>query len=275
MVYGNRSALSAFTSDLLASGRTVFVAQEAEELLGIEHGAFLDSAERLQKRKILLSPRRSFYVVIPPQFATWGAPPPAWYIDALMQHESEPYYVALLKAAEFHGSTHQAAMEFQVIVAKRIPKIRAGRSLISFYYRKNMKAVAQGVEKQKTDTGTMQVSSPALTALDLMRYRQASAGIDHISMVLSEIGRKINAEQLASLSVYFERPVSQRLGYLLDSLDLDAHADRMHSRLFKSGRPPWVELDRAEVRYSYFKSDPTERNQRWRVVVRRLPESDQ
>ena len=70
MVYGNRSALSTFTSDLLANGRTVFVAQEAEELLGIEHGAFLDSAERLQKRKILLSPRRGFYVVIPPQFTT-------------------------------------------------------------------------------------------------------------------------------------------------------------------------------------------------------------
>ena len=198
MVYGNRSALSTFTSDLLANGRTVFVAQEAEELLGIEHGAFLDSAERLQKRKILLSPRRGFYVVIPPQFTTWGAPPPAWYIDALMQHEGEPYYVALLKAAEYHGATHQAVMEFQVIAAKRIPKIRAGRSLISFYFRKDMTAVGQGVEKQKTDTGTMQISSPALTA-----------------------------------------------------------------------------LDRAEVRDAYFKSDPIERNQRWRVVVRRLPEGDQ
>ena len=274
MVYGNRSALSSYVSDLLSKGRTVFIAQEAEASLGIEHGAFLDSAERLQKRKILLSPRRSFYVVVPPQFATWGAPPPAWYIDALMQHEGEPYYVALLKAAEFLGATHQAVMEFQVIAAKRIPKIRAGRNLISFYYRNNMTAVEQGVEKQQTDTGTMQVSSPALTALDLMRYRQASAGIDHISTVLSDLGRKIDAEQLSSLSVHFERPVSQRLGYLLDSLGLEAYADRMHTRLFKSGRPPWAELDRAEVRDAYFKSDPIERNQRWRVVVRRLPEGD-
>ena len=41
-----------------------------------------------------------FYVVVPPQHASWGAPPPSWYIDALMRREGRPYYVGLLKAAE-------------------------------------------------------------------------------------------------------------------------------------------------------------------------------
>lgn len=57
-----------------------------------------------------------------------------------MRHEGRPYYVGLLKAAELHGATHQAVMEFQVITDKRIPRISAGRSVLSFYYRKDMES---------------------------------------------------------------------------------------------------------------------------------------
>ena len=112
-------------------------------------------------------------------------------------------------------------MEFQVITAKRLPRIRAGRSMIVFYFRKDMEAVTVGIEDRKTDTGTMKVSSAALTALDLLRYPQASGGMDNIATVLSDLGRKIDREQLAALSVVVERPVVQRLGYLLDHLGRD------------------------------------------------------
>nr|WP_245488732.1 type IV toxin-antitoxin system AbiEi family antitoxin [Rhizobium ruizarguesonis] len=39
-----------------------------------------------------------------------------------MRHEGNSYYVGLLKAAELHGATHQAVMEFQVVAAKRLPR---------------------------------------------------------------------------------------------------------------------------------------------------------
>ena len=39
-----------------------------------------------------------------------------------MRHEGEAYYVGLLKAAELHGATHQAVMEFQVVTGKRLPE---------------------------------------------------------------------------------------------------------------------------------------------------------
>ena len=212
MLHDQRSALSSYVSSLLSTGRTVFTAEEAEHALGIGHGAFLDAAERLQRREALLNLRQGFYVVVPPQYASWGAPPPAWYIDALMRREGQAYYVGLLKAAELHGATHQAVMEFQVVTAKRLPRIRAGRSLIVFYFRKDMEAVSGGIEERKTDTGTMKTSSAALTALDLLRYPQASGGIDNIATVLSDLRQKIDPEQLAALSAVVERPVVQRLG---------------------------------------------------------------
>ena len=39
----------------------------------------------------------------------------------------------------------------------------------------------------------MKVSSPALTALDLVRYPQASGGLDNVATVLSDLGDKIDA----------------------------------------------------------------------------------
>lgn len=275
MVHDQRSALSSYITELLSAGRSVFTADEAESALNVSHGAFLDAAERLQRRKTLLSPRQGFYVAVPPQYATWGAPPPSWYIDALMGHEGQNYYVGLLKAAELHGATHQAVMEFQVVTSKRFPKIRAGRNLIVFYYRKDISEVAEGVEKRKTDTGTMRLSSPALTALDLLRYPQASAGIDNVATVLSDLGPRINEAQLAHLSRTVERPVVQRLGYLLDWLGHGAKAEAMHHVLLARSHSNWTELDRAEARDPDFALDPIDRNPRWRVIIRRNPEVDE
>ena len=232
MVHDQRSALSSYVSALLSAGRTVFTAEEAEQALGVGRGAFLDAAERLQRRKALLNLRQGFYVVVPPQYASWGAPPPAWYIDALMRHERQAYYVGLLKGAELHGATHQAVMEFQVLTA-------------------------------------------TLTALDLLRYPQASGGIDNIATVLSDLGPKIDPEQLAALSATVERPVAQRLGHLLDRLGHEALTRPMLEALHARGSLPWTELDRQEARDPDFAPEPQERDSRWRVIVRRVPELDE
>ena len=275
MVHDQRSALSTYMSGLLSVGRVVFTGSEAVHALEVERGAFLDAAERLQKRKSLLNPRQDFYVVVPPQFASWGAPPPPWYIDALMRHIDEAYYVGLLKAAELHGATHQAVMEFQVITARRLPKIRAGRNLIAFYYRKDMDAVAAGVENRKTDTGAMRISGPALTALDLLRYPRAAGGLDNVATVLSDLAEKIDGTQLAALSRAAERPVVQRLGHLLDQLGQNARAEAMHAALMTRGPFRWTELDQAEARDPDFARSVQKRDERWQILVRRSPEIDQ
>ncbi len=275
MLHDQRSALSSYASGLLNEGRTVFTAEEAEQALGVGHGAFLDAAERLQRREALLSPRQGFYIVVPPQFASWGAPPPAWYIDDLMRHEGQPYYVGLLKAAELHGATHQAVMEFQVVSPKRLPKILAGRSLIVTYFRKDIDRLKLGIEARKTDTGMMQVSSAALTALDLLRYPHASGGTDHVATVLLDLGQKIDPQELAALSELVERTVVQRLGYLLEHLGHGSRTGPMLEALQRRGSPLWTELDREEARDPDFTPEPCEYDPRWLVVVRRVPEVDE
>ena len=269
----SRQTLLAYIDRLLSEGRSVFTAAEAEDDLRVGHRAFLDASERLQRSGKLLKPRQGFYVVVPPQHAGWGAPPPTWFIDALMRWEGEAYYVALLKAAELHGATHQAVMQFQVMCGKRLPEIRAGRHLIVFYFRKAMALPLTGVEDRKTDTGTMQISSAPLTALDLLRYPQASGGIDNVATVLAELAPAIRPEELASLSAQVERSVVQRLGYLLDRLGADHLAQPMLETLRSKAPLRWTQLEGAP-RDSYLTADPPLRDTRWRIVAHRPPEPD-
>jgi len=267
--------LSTHLLELLARGEVIFSSQEAEQSLGIGHGAFLDAAERLQKQKKLVRLRRGNYVVVPPQFGSWGAPPPSWYIDALMRHEASPYYVGLLKAAEIHGATHQAVLEFQVITEKRVPNVQVGRSLLSFYYRKQIAPVSQAIAGHKTETGLMKVSSVELTSLDLLRYPQASAGLDNIVTILADLGEKIDSEKLASVSVSFPKSVVQRLGHLLDQLGHTDATQPMLRELLREQLPPWVELDPEEVAEPQLAPKCIERDKRWNIVVRRKPEVDE
>jgi predicted transcriptional regulator of viral defense system len=275
MVKDQRIGLSSYLSHLLSMGRVVFSREEAQKALEVSPGAFLDAAERQQRKQHLVSLRRGFYVIVPPQYLAWGAPPPPWYIDDLMRHEGRPYYVGLLKAAELHGATHQAVMEFQVVTDKRLPAIRAGRSAIAFHYRRDMKAVSAGIEDRKTDTGRMKISSVDLTVLDLVRYPQASGGIDNIATVLTDLADRIDAGKLATLSAAYERSVIQRLGYLLDRLGQSVRAESLHAVLPIASALPWIELERSQAADADLSPKPIERNERWHVVVRRPPERDE
>ena len=276
MLYDQRSPLSQYAYGLLASSRTGFAAADAEQAIGVGHGAFLDAAERLQRRKALVNIRKGFYVVVPPEFSSWGAPSPDYYIDDLMRHEGQPYYVGLLEAGAMHGATHQAVMEFQVVTCARLPSIIAGGTRIEFYYRKGLDDVASGIEERTTRAGRMLISSPALTALDLLRYRRGSGGIDHNATMLLELAERIDPLQLAELSTKVEKSVVQRLGYMMDRLELQALTTRMHEALRNRGAYSWVELLpwMARPENSVFGFEPLEKDTRWRVVARRIPEPD-
>ena len=267
MIPERQTRLATYAEELASTGRIHFTRADAMKALGISHGAFLDAAERLSKRGYIFAPRRGFYVITPTRFLKWGAPPPNWYVDAMMKEAGQSYYVSLLKAAELHGAAHQAVMEFQVVTDKQWKPIRAGRSKLAFYFRKDIEHVERGIERRKTDTGSMRISSPALTALDLLRYPQASGGPDHAASVLSELAAEIDPEKLTILAPAFERSVVQRLGYLLESLGHEELSARLEGHL-KNSNVPWIEFELGGTN-SIALTDEPERNRRWHVMVRR------
>lgn len=263
----NHAGLSSYLRKQLSEGHIVFTASQARAALGIGAGALIEAAQRQRER--LISPRRGFYVIVPPRFRDEGAPPPDWYIHELMAHLNRPYYVGLFTAAQLHVESRRPPVPFQVITDRPRGPIRAGPYRIVFRYRKHMEGVARGVERHDTDTGHMNVSGAELTALDLVRYPGGDAGVDRISAALSDLARQLDPVMLAALSATFERSVAQRLGHLLDRLGCGEQTAALHDALTRGGQMYWVEFDPLQGADRYYASAVTERDERWRVKVRR------
>jgi AbiEi antitoxin C-terminal domain len=119
----------------------------------------------------------------------------------------------------------------------------------------------------------MKISSPELTALDLLRYARVAGTLDSIATVVSDLGAKLHAAPLAALAPAFERSVLQRLGYLLDFVNQADCANMLHDYLQKARPLPWIELEPSPRRA---KSKPViERDTRWNVIVHRKPQLDE
>jgi len=268
-------SLASYITGLQAGGRLVFSNDEAQAALGVNRGAFLDAAEKLQKRHRLLNLRQGFYVIVPPQHLNLGSPPPASFIDDLMRHVGRPYYVGLLKAAELHGAAHHAVMEFQVVADKQMRPMKVGRSKIAFYFRKDIAVVAAGIEDRKTDSGKMKLSSVELTLLDLLRYPQANGGIDNVLTIFADLGSKLDADKLVLLRGAFERAIGQRAGYLLERAGFHDQAERLHRSFEHGPRLQWAELDPALAAVPDLAPEILTRDKRWRLIIRRAPEREE
>jgi predicted transcriptional regulator of viral defense system len=253
---------------LLATGRLTFSKDEVSSLLGTSLSAFEDASQRAINKGRLLRPRRGFYVVVPPQDMTYGAPPATHIIDDLMMHEDAAYYVGLLKAAELHGAAHQAVMVFQVISPKRIPSIPYGRGVIDFFYNSAMPP-NHLIESRQTDAGFFKVSSAALTAADLLRYPRASGSIDAAASVIGDLVESIDSSAIAGLRGVVSTPTLQRLGYIFDQVGADELADEVEKAVAGDARR--VELD---IFVDSYHDGPKTLNDRWKVVVRRSLELD-
>ena len=264
-----RAGLSSYLRERLAEGRLSFTAQQAQAALRIAPGALLEAAQRHRNR--LISPRRGFYVIVPPRFNEEGAPPPPWYIDKLMAHAKRSYYVGLFTAARLHAGSDRLTSPFQVITDRPHGPIRAGPFRISFRYRKNMEGVAHAIERHDTATGHMKVSGVELTALDLVRYPGAVGEIVPTATALADLGRLIDPDRLAALSPAFERSVAQRLGYLMERLGYAKQVRALHDALTRDGGVYWVEFDPLEGVQRHYSSAVVERDERWRVKVRIRP----
>jgi predicted transcriptional regulator of viral defense system len=224
------------------------------------------AAQRMVRKGHLFMPRRGFYVIVPAEYRSNQAPPPPWFIDALMRFHEQEYYVGLLSAAAIYGAAHQQPQEFQVLTAKPLRPIRAARFCIRFFAKRHLERTA--TQAVKTATGTMLVSTPAATALDLVRYARNAGHLSHVATVLAELAEKITARSLLQ-AVKADAKIScvQRLGYLLDIVGAHGLAESI-APWVKEQHPPPVPLRPGRH------AQGVEQNVRWRVLVNDMIEVD-
>jgi hypothetical protein len=119
----------------------------------------------------------------------------------------------------------------------------------------------------------------AMNGVDLfrrqVRYPHAAGGLDNIATIISDLADRIDAGKLATLSEAYERSIRQRLGYLLDRFGQPSRAEDLYAALPQGPALPWIELERSQAVDPDLSPKRTERNDRWHVIVRRLPERDE
>jgi predicted transcriptional regulator of viral defense system len=203
-----------YVETLASTGHYHFDSVEAQSALGVSVAAAKLALNRLAKQNFIASPARGFYVVVPPEYRGLGSPPADQFIPALMKRRGLPYYVGLLSAAQYHGAAHQRPQEFQVFLDRTRRPIVCGMVRVAFIVRKHLRDVP--VQSFNTPRGTVLVSTPEATALDLVGYQRRAGGLGQVATVLCELAERINSGRLAAAAAAAPVAWAQRLGYLLE-----------------------------------------------------------
>ncbi len=252
-------SLAGYVDSCQTNGQYAFTKEQAFQALSLSDEAFRKAAQRLIAKKRLVAPRRGFYVILPLEYLHAGALPPDWYVDALMKFSHQPYYVGILSAASLHGATHHQPQKFQIITSSHLRPTLVGRVKLCFYEKRRIRSTP--VIEMKTETGTMRVSTPEATAIDLLRYPDAAGQLANIANVLTELAEKMNGERLMKLATK-ENDVAliQRLGYLLTRSGADSLSEPL-SRWVASKEPRYAGLQSAAPKRNATK------DKRWRLLV--------
>lgn len=205
---------------LAARGHFLFASSEMQSDLGISPIAAKNALGRLSKQKFVASPAKGLYLIVPPEYRSLGCIPATQFVPELMGRLGLTYYVGLLSAAQYYGAAHHRPQELQVFLAKNRRPIQCGRVRVAFLARKRVAEVS--TQSFNTPSGTILVSSPEATAIDLLGYAHRAGGLNNVVTVLSELASRIDPEKLAAAAASAPISWSQRLGYLLDQQEASA-----------------------------------------------------
>lgn len=258
--------LSELVDSYQASGRYVLTRDQALVALRISNEALKKAVQRLVVKRRLAVPRRGFFIIVPIEYREAGAPPPAWFIDDLMKFSGQRYYVGLLSAASLHGAAHHQPQEFQVMTNDQLRPAVAGRARLRFFRKRHIERVPTMVIK--TETGTMRVSTPEATALDLLRYLEGAGHLGNVATVLAELAEKMKGPRLVEVAkLDGEIASTQRLGHLLDQVGAG-----------ELGAPLAAWVSEQRPRFVPLRSDRSTRraakDARWHVLVNEKVEAE-
>jgi len=220
---------------------------------------------RLRDKKEIATPLRGFHLVVPPEYRRLGCLPALWFIDDLCAYLGQPYYVALLSAAELHGAAHQRPQTFQVMLPRPQRPVICGGVRIDFAQRSNLGRAPTVM--RNTPKGVVRVSTPELTAFDLVGYPHHVGGLGSVATILQELAEDLDPRALGALVELSPLPWSQRLGFLLELVGV-ADKAAVLARQIIARSPTFYPLDPSGPRGEH------PRDARWKLVVNTKVEPD-
>jgi hypothetical protein len=146
---------------------------------------------RLSQQGLVSSPARGYYVVVPPEYHALGCLPAEQFVPSLMERLGLRYYAGLLTAAQYHGAAHQRPQEFQVCLERARRPLACSRVRVAFIVRKRLPDVP--VQSVNTPRGSLLISTPEATALDLVGYPHRAGGVNQEATERGELAERLAA----------------------------------------------------------------------------------
>ncbi len=223
--------LQQYVDNLQADGRNSFSLREIEEQFHQNSKALKASLNRLVKKRKIVSVRKGFYVIIPPEYLHKNILPPVLFIDQLMKYLCKEYYIGLRSAALLHGAAHQQPQVFDVIVENPPLRDIHTNNLNIIFYTKN-RISKNLLENMKTDSGFVSVSNPVLTALDLIQFQKRVGGIVRVAEIIMELSEQFQINMIKSALKNNKIKISfwQRLGYLIEKFGMEKFSDIVYEK---------------------------------------------
>ena len=255
-----------FFLNLQRNGQYTFTYADVSKAFDLPENTIAHRLYVYEKKNRIIKLRKGFYGIYSPESSMLGAFDIYLYVDALMKSLGKPYYVALLSAAALHGAAHQKPQEFFIMTEIPVPRnIHNKKEKITFSGKNSLKQ--EGVMQKKSRVGYFNVSTPELTAFDLLDNIKRF-GINRITAILQELYEEMKVSRLKKIAKLIDNNASiQRLGYILETvIGAQKLADSLYQILSKNTFYS-VPLSPAKQRRGTV-------NDKWKIIINMEIESD-
>ena len=252
-------------NNYLKHGKYTFTYEEISKYFSLSDTAISLQLLYYSRKKRIFQIRKGFYGILTPENSIGGILPSDLFINSLMKYLNKPYYVALLSAAALHGAAHQKPMVDFVISQTPAPRSIINKKMKLYFVSKNTWEQS-GIVLMKTRAGHINVSSPELTAFDLITY-SSKFGINRVATVLQELYEVMKPAALKRIAKMQETAAVQRLGYILDKI---VENEKLSNVLLKI-------LERRKVfpvPFSVKKIKKGKIDEKWKVIINMQIETD-
>ena len=255
-----------FFQDLQKRGQYTFTYADVSKHFSLPENTIAHRLYVYEQKKRIVKIRKGFYAILEHTELNSGFPDTYKYVDALMKYIGKPYYVALLSAAALHGAAHQQPQEFFIMTEIPLPRnIHNNKNRITFFGKNTL--LQEGIMQKKSRVGYFNVSTPELTAFDLLDNIKRF-GINRITTILQELYEEMQVSRLKKIAKIVNNKANmQRLGYILETVvGAEKLADTLYKILEKTTLYP--------IPLSPVKAKKGEIDKKWKIIVNMQIESD-
>ena len=207
-----------YIKQLLSFEEYSFSLNELQRALSRNETSIRSELSRLVKKREVVNLRKGYYLIIPPRYSFSGKLPIQLYGEKLFRYLNKNYYLGFYTAAKIHGASHQQVQRDYVMTAT--PKLNdIGKNTFDIRFFTTSHWPDKNILTKKADAGTFRISTPGLTALDLIHHQTKLGGLNRMLATIEELAEEIDEHDLAELlSWYPNKSILQRFGFLLEEI---------------------------------------------------------